>query len=148
MSAPVRLVAGALIALAVLVAFAGGCADSGGGEKTVTVEKPAAEAPPAEEDPSEPGERPRKKKRRSTAGGSGGSGGSITVPNVQGKNHQLAQDTMQAAGLYNLVEEDCSGQGRALILDRNWQVQKQSPAPDTRVTADKAITLCSQKIGE
>ncbi len=144
MSGLVRVVAAGVLALAFVLIFASGCAEDGAGERTVTVEKPAAEAP-REEDPSEPGERPRKRKRRSKAGGSGGS---ITVPDVEGKNHQLAQDTMQAAGLYNLVEEDCSGQGRALILDRNWQVQKQTPAAGTKVSADKAITLCSQKIGE
>ena len=140
-----RLTVGAT-AFALLLVFASGCGDSGGGEKTVTVEKPAAEAPPAEEDPSEPGEKPRKKKRRSTSGGSGG--GSITVPDVQGKNHQLAQDTMQAAGLYNLVEEDCSGQDRALVLDRNWQVEKQTPAAGAKANEDTAITLCSTKVGE
>ena len=70
------------------------------------------------------------------------------MPDVQGKNHQLAQDTMQAAGLYNLVEEDCSGQDRALILDRNWQVEKQTPAAGSKANEDTAITLCSTKVGE
>ena len=55
---------------------------------------------------------------------------------------------MQAAGLYNLVEEDCSGQGRALILDRNWQVEKQTPAAGAKANEDAAITLCSTKVGE
>ena len=32
----------------------------------------------------------------------------IRVPNVVGIDHQLAQDTMQAAGLYNLAEEDAT----------------------------------------
>src|SRR5215218_1404627 len=40
----------------------------------------------------------------------------VKVPNVVGKDHQLAQDTMQAAGLYLLREKDASGQGRMLIL--------------------------------
>lgn len=133
-----RLSVGA-IALALLLVFASGCGDSGGGEKTVTVEKPAAEAPPTEEDPSEPGEKPRKKKRRSTSGGSGG--GSITVPDVQGKNHQLAQDTMQAAGLYLLKEEDATGQNRLLLYDRNWVVVSQNPAAGTMASEDTTITL-------
>jgi hypothetical protein len=40
---------------------------------------------------------------------SGSSGGTIKIPNVVGKDHQLAQDTMQSAGLYNLSEEDVPG---------------------------------------
>jgi len=55
---------------------------------------------------------------------------------------------MQAAGLYSLVEEDCSGQGRALLFDRNWQVEKQTPAAGAKANEDTAITLCSTKVGE
>jgi hypothetical protein len=47
------------------------------------------------------------------------------VPNVVGVNHHLAQDTMQAAGFYNLTGEDATGQGRLLISDRNWVVVSQ-----------------------
>jgi beta-lactam-binding protein with PASTA domain len=77
-----------------------------------------------------------------------GSGRKIRVPNVVGKDHQLAQDTMQAAGLYNLAEEDATGQGRALIYDRNWTVVSQSPRPGTLVHEDQTITLRSKKDGE
>lgn len=72
----------------------------------------------------------------------------ITVPNVVGKNHQLAQDTMQAAGLYALAEEDATGQGRALLFDRNWVVVSQSPKAGTKVSEDRTITLRSKKVGE
>jgi hypothetical protein len=37
------------------------------------------------------------------------------VPDVIGMNHQLAQDTLQAAGFYLLLEEDATGQGRSLL---------------------------------
>lgn len=70
------------------------------------------------------------------------------VPNVVGLNHQLAQDTMQAAGFYFLTEEDATGQGRALLNDRNWVVVTQSPAPGTQAPPDTKITLRSKKIGE
>jgi beta-lactam-binding protein with PASTA domain len=70
------------------------------------------------------------------------------VPNVVGMNHQLAQDTMQAAGFYNLAEEDASGQGRLLINDRNWVVVTQQPAGGTHAAPDTKITLRSKKIGE
>lgn len=62
------------------------------------------------------------------------------MPNEVGKNHQAAQDDLQAHGLYNLAEEDASGQGRMLILDRNWKVVSQSPAPGTKVSEDATIT--------
>jgi PASTA domain-containing protein len=79
--------------------------------------------------------------------GTGGqsASGKITVPNEVGKNHQAAQDDMQAHGLFNLSEEDATGQGRMLILDRNWHVVSQSPAPGTRVSEDATITLRSKK---
>lgn len=71
-----------------------------------------------------------------------------TVPNVVGKNHQIAQDTMQAAGFYNLSEEDATGQGRMLIMDRNWVVVSQSPSGGTKAAEDTKIVLRSKKIGE
>jgi hypothetical protein len=70
------------------------------------------------------------------------------VPNVVGLNHQLAQDTMQAAGFYYLTEEDATGQGRALLNDRNWVVVSQDPAPGTHAPPETKITLRSKKIGE
>jgi hypothetical protein len=72
----------------------------------------------------------------------------IKIPAVVGKNHQLAQDTMQAAGLYNLREEDATGQGRLLIWDRNWVVVRQTPSAGRRVRPETVITLFSKKIGE
>lgn len=71
-----------------------------------------------------------------------------TVPDVVGKNHQVAQDTMQAAGFYNLREEDATGQGRILIMDRNWVVVSQSPSGGTKAAEDTKIVLRSKKIGE
>lgn len=70
------------------------------------------------------------------------------VPNVVGLNHQLAQDTMQAAGFYFLTEEDATGQGRLLINDRNRVVVSQQPAGGTKAAPDTKIVLRSKKIGE
>jgi hypothetical protein len=69
----------------------------------------------------------------------------IKVPNVVGKDHQLAQDTMQAAGLYVLQEEDASGQGRLLILDRNWTTVRQRPKAGKCVSEDTEIMLYAVK---
>ena len=68
------------------------------------------------------------------------------VPDVVGVNHQLAQDTMQAAGFFNLTEEDATGRGRLLVVDRNWVVVSQSPEAGTRAAPDVRIILRSQKL--
>lgn len=74
--------------------------------------------------------------------------GGIEVPDVEGLDHQLAQDTMQFAGLRNLAEEDASGEGRRLLWDRNWIVVEQDPVAGTIVTKDTKITLHSLKDDE
>ncbi|SFR26556.1 hypothetical protein SAMN04488564_11048 [Lentzea waywayandensis] len=71
-----------------------------------------------------------------------------TVPNVVGMVHQYAQDTMQAAGLYALQEKDATGQGRMLVLDRNWETTAQSVAAGQVVECTTVITLSAKKIGE
>ena len=72
----------------------------------------------------------------------------ITVPDVSGMNHQQAQDTMQAAGLYNLREVDGKGLKRLLIIDRNWIQTGQDPAAGSKVSPDTVITLTAVKNGE
>lgn len=71
-----------------------------------------------------------------------------TVPDVVGMNHQVAQDTMQAAGFYNLTEEDATGQDRMLIMDSNWVVVSQSPKGGAKAAEDTTIVLRSKKIGD
>jgi hypothetical protein len=71
-----------------------------------------------------------------------------TVPNVVGMVHQYAQDTMQAAGLYVLLEQDATGRGRMLVLDRNWETTAQSVPAGQVVDCTTAITLSAKKIGE
>lgn len=105
-------------------------------ERTVTAEAPAEDTTEKESAPA--------------AESSGGASPSakITVPNVVGKNHQLAQDTLQEAGLFVLTEEDATGQGRALLFDRNWVVVRQSPKAGSKVSEDRTIKLFSKKAGE
>lgn len=132
----------AVVSLTVLAMA--GC---GGGDtetKTVTVQESAeaaetttvvvTETEKTEPEPEEPEPEPE--------------AGEIVVPDVVGEDHQLAQDTMQAAGLYNLSEEDATGEGRLLLFDRNWVVVSQDPPAGTRVTSDQTITLRSKKDGE
>ncbi len=109
---------------------------------TVTEESKPAPAPAEEPDVEEASV------KADDASSSEGGGGGITVPDVVGDDHQLAQDTMQAAGLYNLAEEDATGQGRMLIVDRNWTVVSQSPKAGAKVNEDTTIVLRSKKDGE
>lgn len=131
------------MAIAMLLLFCAGCgseSDSGAAKEpqTVTEVKTVTEPAPEKKAPKQP-----------SSDDSADSGtGSIKVPDVVGKDHQLAQDTMQAAGLYLLDEQDATGQGRALLYDRNWTVVEQDPPAGTRVSEDETITLRSKKDGE
>ncbi len=77
-----------------------------------------------------------------------GGGGGIVVPDVVGLDHQAAQNALQGEGLYALDEKDCTGQGRLLLFDRNWEVVRLDPPPGTSVNEDTNITICSKKQGE
>ncbi|WP_283133210.1 PASTA domain-containing protein [Rhizohabitans arisaemae] len=104
---------------------------------TETRTLPAESVPPTE--PAAPSAPPRKPvdpdpKARITV-----------IPNVVGLNHQTAQDRLQAAGFYNLREEDATGQGRLLVFDRNWVVVSQTPRGGTRHRLDAKIVLRSKK---
>ncbi len=81
----------------------------------------------------------------SAARTSAGAAELITVPDVSGLNHQQAQDTMQAAGLYNLREVDGKGLGRMLVVDSNWVQVGQDPPAGTKVTPGTVITLTAVK---
>lgn len=69
----------------------------------------------------------------------------IAVPDVVGLDLQLAQDTMQSAGLYNLTSHDSTGQDRSQLIDRNWKVTEQSPAAGTKVDAGQLVDLGAKK---
>ncbi|WP_329087908.1 PASTA domain-containing protein [Actinomadura citrea] len=125
----------ALLAAALAVTACGGTAENAAPAKTVTVAPPSATAPVSTPTVSPSSTKvPAAKK--------------VRVPNVVGKNHQTAQNIMQAAGLWMLQEEDATGQGRMLILDRNWQVVRQKPKAGTSVAPEATIILYSKKIGE
>ncbi|ONI72663.1 hypothetical protein ALI144C_42355 [Actinosynnema sp. ALI-1.44] len=70
------------------------------------------------------------------------------MPDVTGKNHQEAQDTLQASGFYKLKEEDATGRSRALIIDRNWVVVEQVPRAGTVLDPKEPVTLKSKKYSD
>ena len=70
------------------------------------------------------------------------------VPNVVCKDLQSAQDTLQAAGFYNLGSEDGTGEGRMQILDRDWVVIGQSAKAGSKPSGGTRIVLRAVKFGE
>jgi hypothetical protein len=80
------------------------------------------------------------------------SGGSRTrpgvVPDVVCRDLQAAQDTLQAAGFYNLRSQDGSGQARAQVIDENWVVTAQSARPGATPGRFERIVLRAVKFGE
>jgi hypothetical protein len=147
-----------LVWCAPLLLFVVGCAgDQPGQQPTVTVTASVADPttprqtspmPPDPPDPTVAPPQPTALPTKPRPPSAPGTARSAVVPAVVGVNHQLAQDTMQAAGFYYLLEEDATGQGRLLINDRNWVVVSQSPAGGTTAPLDTKIVLRSKKIGE
>lgn len=62
---------------------------------------------------------------------------SITVPNVVGKEGDVAKATIKEA---NLVVDFDAGND-VVLLSSNWTVTGQTPAPGTKVAADSTVTL-------
>ncbi len=127
MISPIR-VATAAVALSAGLTACGAGPTSGPGASTTSATSTSAAAEPTSAAPT--------------------SAALIKVPDVSGMNHQDAQNAMQKAGLYNLREVDGTGQGRALLIDRNWVQTGQDPAPGTEVQPDAVITLTAVKTTE
>ena len=70
------------------------------------------------------------------------------MPALVGMNLQLAQDTLQARGSWLMDQQDASGLGRMQILDSNWHVCTQDPAPGATVPVSTLVTLASVKLDE
>ncbi len=59
--------------------------------------------------------------------------------NVVCMDLQLAQDTIQEAGVFFSRSDDATGQGRAQVLDRNWIVIAQTPDAGSTVGELEAV---------
>ena len=62
-------------------------------------------------------------------------------------NLQDTQDTIQLTGVFFSDSEDATGQDRLQILDANWYVVGQTPAPGTPIDEGDAL-LSVVKYGE
>ncbi|MGX1808542.1 PASTA domain-containing protein [Nocardia sp. NPDC055321] len=69
------------------------------------------------------------------------------MPSVVCMNLQAAQDTIQEAGVFFSRSKDATGADRMQVIDSNWVVVAQSPAPGTPFTEGEAV-LSVVKIGE
>jgi len=72
----------------------------------------------------------------------------FTMPNLVGENLQLAQDKLQALGSYLMDQQDAAGLGRIQVLDTNWRVCTQKPAPGAKVPMDTMVVLAAVKLSE
>lgn len=79
---------------------------------------------------------------------SGQGGKTFAVPALVGRNLQRAQDQLQSVGSYVLDQRDALGLHRFQILDSNWKVCSQSPAPGTEVKLAHVVTLAAVKLNE
>lgn len=69
------------------------------------------------------------------------------LPDFVGKGLQFAQDEAQSLGFYGLRSHDALGRDRLQVLDRNWKVCSQTPAPGTHPT-DVVIDFGTVKLEE
>ncbi|MFD5285545.1 PASTA domain-containing protein [Streptomyces rubrogriseus] len=76
-----------------------------------------------------------------------GTQATANLADMAGKGLQSAQDEAQAAGYYHLTSHDALGRGRNQVLDRNWKVCSQSPAPGTHST-DTEVEFGTVKLEE
>jgi hypothetical protein len=74
--------------------------------------------------------------------------GTFTMPALVGFNLQDAQDVLQSFGSFLLTQTDATGLGRFQVLDSNWKVCYQRPAPGAEVDILKLIELGAVKLEE
>ena len=63
----------------------------------------------------------------------------VLMPDVRCMDLQYAQDTIQDAGVWLSRSVDATGEGRMQVMDRNWTVVAQTPAPGTPIGEGEAL---------
>lgn len=72
----------------------------------------------------------------------------FVMPALVGQNLQDAQDVLQARGSWVLTQTDATGLERFQVLDANWKVCWQKPAPGKRIPNDTLVDLGAVKLDE
>jgi hypothetical protein len=123
-----RVVVGVTIAAVAAVGIGAAIATRSDGESAPSEAAPPENTPPDATTTGEP------------------SGGAV-MPDVVCMNLQDAQDTIQTTGVFFSRSRDATGEGRHQIIDSNWQVVAQTPAPGTPIGEFEAV-LDVVKYGE
>lgn len=63
----------------------------------------------------------------------------VPMPDVIGMNLQDAQDLIQESGVFFSRSEDATGAGRLQVIDSNWTVVAQTPAPGELIGEGDAV---------
>lgn len=63
----------------------------------------------------------------------------VPMPNVVGMNLQDAQDLIQTQGIFFSRSDDATGAGRLQVIDSNWTVVAQTPAPGELIGEGDAV---------
>jgi hypothetical protein len=71
----------------------------------------------------------------------------VALPDLVGKGLQTAEDEAQAAGFFALTSHDALGQRRDQVLDREWTVCFQDPAPGA-APSSTLVVLGAVRLGE
>ncbi|MEV7675071.1 PASTA domain-containing protein [Streptomyces sp. NPDC088752] len=69
------------------------------------------------------------------------------VPSVVGMNHADALTILHTAG-FMVNEEDASPEGRMILMNSNWKVCSQNPAPGTPGKSVLRVAIYSVKLSE
>lgn len=72
----------------------------------------------------------------------------FVMPDLTGTNLQESQDRLQAMGSWLMDQEDASGRGRTQVIDSNWKVCSQDPAPGATTDPASTVTLRVVKLDE
>ena len=121
----VRRNRGAALGVAVVLGalLLAGCGGSGAGEGVAAAPSP----PPARTAEPEPP--------------------AVALPHLVGKGLQAAEDEAQSAGFFALASHDALGKRRDQVLDREWTVCFQDPAPGA-IPASTLVVLGAVRLGE
>ncbi|MFI9610383.1 PASTA domain-containing protein [Streptomyces sp. NPDC052023] len=139
----IRTAIGALAAAAILTLTACQPTDEASSSKPDTAGQDTVEQPKA--DPvTETPEASEADPADSGTEADAGAADTAALPDLVGQDLQAAQDEAQAAGFFVLDDQDASGQNRLQVMDRNWTVCSQEPAPGTHPT-DTPVTLFAVK---
>jgi hypothetical protein len=143
-----------LLVIGVLCALAAGMGACGNSDSAATVTQTKtvverAPAPSSSDSPSGSGSDPGGGGH--SGGGSDSGGGSWTMPDLIGKDLQGAQDEIQSLTddeVFFTDSHDVSGEDRSQILDRDWQVCTQDPAPGEKLTPDTNVDFGVVRVSE